>query len=74
MQGTNNPNARVEATFTPYLNNIFLFGGLQSNDVSDLWILHIRDKLYTWKKIIFEKEIKFNERYGHTTVLFNDCL
>ena len=74
MQGTNNPNARIEATFTPYLNNIFLFGGLQSNDVSDLWILHIRDKLYTWKKITFEKEIKFNQRYGHTTVLFNDCL
>ena len=74
MQGTSNPTARIEATFTSYLNNIYLFGGLQSNDVSDLWILNIGDKLYTWKKIFFEKDIKFNTRYGHTTVLFNDCL
>ena len=74
MQGTSNPNSRIEATLTPYHNNLFLFGGLQSNDVSDLWMLDIRNKIYTWKKKNLGKEVKFNPRYGHTTVLFNDCL
>ena len=74
IQGTSNPNSRIEATFTPYLNNLFLFGGLQSNDVSDLWLLDIRNKVCTWKRKTFAKEINFNPRYGHTTVLFNDCL
>lgn len=68
------PNSRMEATFTPYLNNLYLFGGLQTNEVSDLWVLDISNKDYTWKKKIFEKEINFNPRYGHTTVAFNDCL
>ena len=73
-QGINNPNSRIEATFTPYLNNLFLFGGLQSNEVSDLWELDTTNKIFSWKKKIFEKEINYNPRYGHTTVLFNDCL
>ena len=74
IQGTNNPNSRIEATFTPYLNHLFLFGGLQTTDISDLWRLDIKNKNYSWKKSIFVKEINLNPRYGHTTVLFNDCL
>jgi len=74
MHGSSNPNSRIEATFTPYHNTLFLFGGLQSTDVSDLWALDIRNKIFLWKKKTFVKEINFNPRYGHTTVLFNDCL
>ena len=72
-QVLNNPNSRMEATFTPYYNTLFLFGGLQTNNQSDLWELEISDKIYTWKKRIF-KEVDLNPRFGHTTVLFNDCL
>ena len=71
-QVLNNPNSRMEATFTPYYNTLFLFGGLQTNNQSDLWELDINDKTYTWKKRIIKEEL--NPRFGHTTVLFNDCL
>ena len=74
VQGSSNPSSRIEATLTPYLNNLFLFGGLQSNNISDLWCLDIRNKACNWKRKFFEKEIHFNPRYGHTTVLFKDCL
>ena len=72
-QVLNNPNSRMEATFTPYYNTLFLFGGLQTNNQSDLWELEINDKTYTWKKRIL-KDLELNPRFGHTTVLFNDCL
>ena len=72
-QVLNNPNSRMEATFTPYYNTLFLFGGLQTNNQSDLWELEINDKTYTWKKRIF-KDVDLNPRFGHTTVLFNDSL
>ena len=72
-QVLNNPNSRMEATFTPYYNTLFLFGGLQTNNQSDLWELEIMDKTYTWNKRLF-KELDLNPRFGHTTVLFNDSL
>ena len=73
-KGILSPNSRMEASLTPYLNNLYLFGGLQTNEVSDLWVFNIANKEYTWKKIIYENEINFNPRYGHTTVAFNNCL
>ena len=73
-QGTNNPNSRIEATFTPYFNNLFLFGGLQTSEQADLWMLDVRNNVYTWKKKIYIKERNLNPRYGHTTVVFNDNL
>ena len=67
------PNSRVQATWTKHLNNnLILFGGLSSNISSDLW--NYDSIKNTWKKIKFSKEIKFNAKYGHSTVLFNDCL
>ena len=74
IQGTISPNSRIEASFTPYINSLFLFGGLQTNDISDLWKLDINNNTYTWKKIVFENEINFNPRYGHSSVIFNDSL
>ena len=73
-QNNRNPASRMNATFTPYYNNLFLFGGLQTKDESDLWRLDIRNKVYSWKKINFSNKICFNPRYGHTCVAFNDCL
>jgi len=72
-QVLNNPNSRMESTFTPYYNTLFLFGGLQTNNQSDLWELEIGEKTYTWKKRVI-KDMNLNPRFGHTTVLFNDCL
>ena len=69
-----NPCSRMGATFTNYYNKLFLFGGLLSSEQSDLWMLEIRNKVYTWKKIQFSKEITFNPRYGHSCVLFNNSL
>ena len=74
MKGILSPNSRMEATFTPYLNKLYLFGGLQTNEVSDLWVLDMEKKDNNWKKLIFVNEINFNPRYGHTTVAFNNCL
>ncbi len=67
------PNSRVQATWTKHLNNnLILFGGLSSNVSTDLW--NYDSMKNTWKKIKFSKEIKFNPKYGHSTVLFNECL
>ena len=69
-----NPCSRMGATFTNYYNKLFLFGGLLSSEQSDLWILEIKNKVYTWSKIKFSKDITFNPRYGHSCVLFNHSL
>ena len=69
-----NPCSRMGATFTNYYNKLYLFGGLLSNEQSDLWMLEIRNKVYTWKKIKYNKELNFNPRYGHSCVLFNNSL
>ena len=67
------PNSRVQATWTRHLNNnLILFGGLSSNISTDLWNYDsIRN---SWKKIKYSNEIKFNAKYGHSTVLYNECL
>jgi hypothetical protein len=67
------PNSRVQATWTRHLNNnLLLFGGLSSNISTDLWNYDtIRN---SWKKIKYSNEIKFNAKYGHSTVLYNECL
>ena len=72
--GTFNPCSRMGATFTPYYNQLFLFGGLTTTEQSDLWILELKNNVYTWKKIKYSKDINFNPRYGHSCVLFNNSL
>ena len=74
MHNSVNPASRMGATFTNYYNKLFLFGGLLSSEKSDLWMLEIRNKVYTWKKIKYSKDISFNPRYGHSCVLFNNSL
>ena len=69
-----NPNSRMEASFTPYYNGIFLYGGLQTQNYSDLWYFNIDNKRYAWERKIIKNENAFNSRSSHTTVLYNDCL
>ena len=72
-QNNKSPNSRVQATWTKHLNNnLILFGGLSSNVCSDLWLYDSIKN--SWKKIKFSNEIKFNPKYGHSSVLYNDCL
>ena len=69
-----NPNSRMEASFTPYFNGIFLYGGLQTQTYNDLWYFNINNKRYTWERKNIKNENIFNSRHSHTTVLYNDCL
>ena len=69
-----NPNARMEASLTPYFNGLFLYGGLQTQNYSDLWYFNIENKRYAWERKIIKNENIFNSRSCHTTVLYNDCL
>ena len=68
------PNSRMEASFTPYYNGIFLYGGLQAQDYSDLWYFNLENKTYAWERKAIKNENVFNSRSAHTTVLYNDCL
>ena len=74
MHSSVNPCSRMGATFTKCYNKLFLFGGLLASDQSDLWTLEIKNKVYTWKKIKYNKEVNFNSRYGHSCILFNNSL
>ena len=74
MHSSVNPCSRMGATFTKCYNKLFLFGGLLASDQSDLWTLEIKNKVYTWKKIKYNKDVNFNPRYGHSCILFNNSL
>ncbi len=70
-QNNRTPNSRVQSTFTKYFNQIYLFGGLSTSILTDMWIFDItNDK---WKKIKYN-DIKYNPKYGHTAILYNDCI
>ena len=73
-QNSKYPNSRMEATFTSFCNHIYLFGGLQTSEYNDLWFLDISDKRNTWEKKTIKNENMFNSRYGHSAVLYNDCI
>lgn len=50
QSNNSNPNSRMLATFTPYYNGLFLYGGMQTHDTSDLWFFVIDNKRYIWEK------------------------
>ena len=74
QSNNSNPNSRMEATFTPCYDGLFLYGGLQTHETSDLWLFIIDNKRYAWEKKVIKNENSINPRSGHTTVLYNDCL
>ena len=65
------PNSRLQATFTKYNNLLYLFGGISSSVLNDMWIFDIKTKKWKQQKI---KENNYNFKYGHTSILYNDCL
>ena len=73
MHSSVNPCSRMDSTLTNYYNKLFLFGGLMTSVENDLWMLELKNKTYTWKKINYN-HINFNPRYGHSCVLFNNSL
>ena len=70
-QNNRTPNSRLQATFTKYYNLIYLFGGISSSILNDMWIFDITTKKWKQQKI---NENNFNFKYGHTSVLYNDSL
>ena len=74
QSNSSNPNSRMESTLTPYYDSLFLYGGVQTHETSDLWLFHIDNKRYVWEKKDIKNENTINQRSGHTTVLYNDCL
>ena len=74
QSNNSNPNSRMLATFTTYYNGLFLYGGMQTHDTSDLWFFVIDNKRYIWEKKIIKNENLINPRSSHTTVLYNESL
>ena len=74
QSNNSNPNSRMEATFTPYYNGLFLYGGMQTHETSDLWLFIIDSKRYEWERKELKNENVINPRSGHTTVLYNESL
>ena len=70
------PSSRIFATFTKYKSKFYLFGGSSSDEENELWVLEIKTKGPSWKKInyIHEPNVIFNKRYGHSCVYYNNNL
>ena len=67
------PNSRVQATFTKYLNLIYLYGGLSSSVLNDFWTFDIAT--CKWKQqMLTNSNIAYNFKYGHSSILYNDNL
>ena len=67
------PNSRVQATFTKYLNLIYLYGGLSSSVLNDFWTFDIAT--CKWKQqTLTNSNIAYNFKYGHSSILYNDNL
>lgn len=73
-QSKMNPSSRIYGTLTAYNNSLFLFGGLNSTENSELWKMNLKKNNLCWEKINFKIDSNFNRKYGHTTCLFNDLL
>ena len=70
-QNNRTPTSRLQASFTKYYNLLYLFGGISSCVLNDLWIFDINTKKWKQQKI---KENNYNFKYGHTSILYNDSL
>ena len=69
-QNNRTPNSRIQATFTKYSNLLYLFGGLSTSVLNDMWTFDINN--FKWKQQQIN-ELSYNYKYGHTSILYNDC-
>ena len=69
------PNSRMDFSLNKYENKVYLFGGINSNYLNDIWEYNLLNN--KWKKITFDKNINFtlpNPRYEHSSVIINKYL
>ncbi len=69
------PNSRMDFSLNKYENKVFLFGGLNSNYLNDIWEYNLLNN--KWEKITFNKKIDFNlpnPRFGHSSIIIDKYL
>ena len=69
-QNNRTPNSRIQATFTKYSNLLYLYGGLSTSILNDMWTFDINNNKWKQQQL---NEISYNFKYGHTSILYNDC-
>ena len=65
----------MDFSLNKYENKVYLFGGINSNYLNDIWEYNLLNN--KWKKITFDKNINFtlpNPRYEHSSVIINKYL
>ena len=69
------PNSRMDFSLNKYENKVFLFGGLNSNYLNDIWEYNLINN--KWEKITFNQNINFNlpnPRFGHSSIIIDKYL
>jgi len=67
------PKSRSHFTMNVVDDKIFLYGGLNSDKLSDFWVCNLKDN-YIWQKISFSEENEPVPRHGHTSVQYKQEL
>lgn len=71
---SNSPPSRIQSTLVKYCdserksNKFFLFGGINSTRLNDIWSCEIRDNYFQWKKLNLKGDSPMT-RNGHTAVI-----
>ena len=69
------PNSRMDFSLNKYENKVYLFGGLNSNYLNDIWEYNLINN--KWEKITFNQNINFNlpnPRFGHSSIIIDKYL
>lgn len=64
----NKPNARNQFSITLIDNSLYLFGGINSERLSDMWICNLKD--FKWKSISLDEDDSPVPRAGHSAIAF----
>lgn len=70
----NKPISRSNHTLTLHEGKLYLFGGVNSTIINDLWVLNLNSVqvLANWKRLISNE--KFSGRYSHSCVVYKNSL
>lgn len=66
------PCSRSSFSMVNFKNLIFIFGGISTERLSDMWVCDIKNK-FTWTKL-FPNGVEINARSGHTAVIYNNLM
>jgi hypothetical protein len=64
----NKPNARNQFSVTLIENTLYLFGGINSERLSDMWICNLKD--FKWRCISLDEDDAPVPRAGHSAILY----